>query len=233
MTNKRIYLSLIMTICILSLATFCAYSAEEAVSQGNVAVMNAEMPVMPSAGEAVLQPAAPALNTEASAAAPTPVINAETPTVSAEAPKAAEVQQAAEAKPAVEVSKEIKWVWGEVSSVDATTNKITIKYLNYDTDLEETLNIAVDSATRFENAEGISAVKVGDNVGVDYILNANGEASAKSIALEKAESMPEKAETEPAQAASEANVETPAVVPAVQEAVPTPQVNAVEAPVQK
>jgi hypothetical protein len=224
MTSKRIYLSLIMTICVLSLVTFCAYSAEEIVSQGNVAVMNVEMPAMPSAGEAVSQPTAPVMNAEATV--PAPVVNAE-------APKAAEVQQAPEAKPAVEGSKEIKWVWGEVSSVDAATNKITIKYLNYDTDLEETLSIAIDSATRFENAEGINAVKVGDNVGVDYILNANGEALAKSIALEKAESMPEKTETEPAKAASEANVETPAAAPAVQEAMPAPQVNAVEAPVQK
>ncbi len=120
----------------------------------------------------------------------------------------------AEPKPAAE---ETKWVWAEVTGVDAVNNQIVVKYLDYDTDEEKSLTIVIDSATRFENAEGIKSVSAGDNVGVDYILNDKGQALAKSIALEKAESMPKaspEASTEPA------TPETPK--PVMQEEAPQP-----------
>jgi hypothetical protein len=191
--------------------------------------------------EMVTPPAESAVNAETPSAV-MPSTNMEVPKAE-EAPKVMEPSKATEAKPAAEESKDIKWVWGEVTSVDAANNKIAVKYLNYDTDVEETLNIVIDSSTRFENAEGINAIKVGDNVGVDYLLNAKGEAMAKSIALEKAESMPEPEKTEAMpNVSTEEKVETPAAkvgqeaAPASQvnaEVAPAPQVNAVEAPTQK
>jgi len=92
--------------------------------------------------------------------------------------------------------------------------------------------------TRFENAEGVKSVAVGDNVGVDYILNDKGQALAKSIALEKAESMPKAA---PEAAMQPAAPEAPkpemqekapeAAAPEAQN--PAPQANPTETPVQK
>lgn len=240
MNSKRFYSFLTIAIFALFLVVCNGYS--EDMVQGNVAVMNAEMPAMPAV-EAVSQPAAPVVNAEAPVAPAAPAMNVEVPAapaMNAEAPAApsvnAETPSATEPKPAAAESKEIKWVWGEVSSVDAPNNKIIIKYLNYDTDVEETLVITVDGSTRFENSEGINAVKVGDNVGVDYMLGASGEAVAKSIALEKSEAMPEKTEAAPAAAMNAMNVEapdSPMVTPVPQEAAPASQVNAEVIPAQK
>lgn len=123
----------------------------------------------------------------------------------------------AEPKPAAE---ETKWVWAEVTGVDAVNNQIVVKYLDYDTDEEKSLAIVTDNATRFENAEGIKSVAVGDNVGVDYILNDKGQALAKSIALEKAESMPKAAPEAAMQPVAPVAPETPK--PVMQEEAPQP-----------
>ncbi len=210
MYSKRFSLCLILVVALVLLGSY-AFSEESAVPVSESAI-NMETPVTPDP----VQETAPVVKEEPVAETKTPEVAA--PAVKVEAPKVMEV------KPVAEETKELKWVWGEVSSVDAVNNKIMVKYLNYDSDAEETLNIAVDSATRFENAEGVNAVKVGDNVGVDYMLNVNGEAVAKSITLEKAESMPEKVETMPQAAPVQENIETP-VAP---EAASVPQVNAVE-----
>lgn len=221
MKNKRAYLYGLIAIFTFCFMTCYAYS-EEAIQKTEPAVT--EMQVAPATGEAASQAAEPTVKVEATdvvapneTAAPAAQ---EAPTASAEPAKAVEAQKSPETKPTAEELKEIKWVWGEVASVDAANNKIIIKYLNYDTDAEETLTVLVDAATRFENAEGINAVKAGDNIGVDYSLSASAEAVAKSIALEKAEPMPE--------ASAEEKAETS--IPAPQEAV---QLNAAETPAQK
>jgi len=256
MKSKSIYLSIIVFVCALFLVVGYGYS-EDTSNQGSAVAPDTQMAPAAASTAETAQPAAPEVNTvspavtapvetptEASPVTVAPAMEApKNETLKAETPKV-ETQTTEEAKPAAVESKEIKWVWGEVTSVDVANSKIAIKYLNYDTDVEETLNIGIDSSTRFENAEGINAIKAGDNVGVDYLLNANGEAMAKSIALEKAESMPmpEKTEAMPSVSTGE-NVETPAATLAPQEAapapqmnaevVPAPQMNAVEAPAQK
>jgi hypothetical protein len=140
-------------------------------------------------------------------------------TFNAETPKTTDV------KP----PEETKWVWAEVASVDVANNQIVVKYLDYDSDEEKELTVVVDASTRFENVEGIKAIAAADNVGVDYILNDKGEALAKSIAVEKAESMP-KIQEEMAPASVPEEI---APAPAQQEAQPVSPVNAVETPAAK
>ncbi len=215
MTIKRFYLYLI--IVGLGLACLSSYVFSEEMASQTKEPATTEAPVAVAASETAVQETGPVVKEEVTAD-PKPIMNVEIPIANVEIPKGAEVPEvlglpkAAETKPAEE-TKEIKWVWGEVGLVDAASNKIVVKYLNYDTDVEETLAISIDNTTRFENAEGINAIKVGDNVGVDYMLNATGEAIAKSIALEKAESMPN---------APEETKEAPVS----QEAAPISQVNA-------
>ncbi|MDP2938556.1 MAG: DUF5666 domain-containing protein [Candidatus Omnitrophota bacterium] len=136
-----------------------------------------------------------------------------TPTVSSES------TPLKEAKP---ITEEARWVWAEVISVDTANNQALVKYLDYDTDEEKELTIVIDDNTRFENAEGIKAIAVGDNVGVDYVLNDKGQAVAKSIALEKAEAMPKPA-TE----------ETIELTPQKESIAPQETTNAVEVPATK
>lgn len=74
-------------------------------------------------------------------------------------------------EPAMSASKEAmapQWIWGEVVSVDQATNQVQIKHLDYDTYEEVTKVIAMDSGTLYENVGGISEIKAGDAVTVDF-----------------------------------------------------------------
>jgi len=91
---------------------------------------------------------------------------------------AAPVARAQEqAKPVEANPAEIQWVWGEVVSVDTGEKSLTIKYLDYDTDEEKTMKIAITDATTFEDAKGIEGIKASDTVSVEY-----GEQGGKNIA---------------------------------------------------
>jgi hypothetical protein len=79
-----------------------------------------------------------------------------------------------------------QWVWGEVASIDAQDKVLTLKYLDYDTDEEKELLLAVDDLTGYENVQSLEEIKVKDFLSVDYI-SGDGKNTARSISLEKPE----------------------------------------------
>lgn len=85
------------------------------------------------------------------------------------------------------VSKEKELaIYGEVQSVNAQLNSMTIQYYDYDSDEEKTVDLLVGKDTKLENANSINDVKQGDWVDVTYALS--GEKNiAKTIAVEKEE----------------------------------------------
>lgn len=88
-------------------------------------------------------------------------------------------------------SSEMQWLWGEVSSVDSQKNEITIKYLDYETDTEKEMKIAVDETTAYENVKSINEIKTEDIISVDYVFSPDGRYIAKNISIEKTEDKPE------------------------------------------
>jgi hypothetical protein len=84
---------------------------------------------------------------------------------------------------------EPQWLWGEVETVNTAAKTLQVKYLDYDTDIEKELVIAVDDKTKFENAKGLEEIKAQDTVSVDYLVNADGTNNALDISVEKLEDM--------------------------------------------
>lgn len=84
---------------------------------------------------------------------------------------------------------ESKWLWGEVVSVDANNNQLTVRYLDYEEDLEKETVITVNEKTTYENAKSLSEIKSKDNVSIDYIVTPENTNLATNISLEKAEEM--------------------------------------------
>jgi len=146
-----------------------------------------------------------AVNTEveqpAMANAEMPVANAEALSLNAdinhlvanvEAVPIPETGEAAATMP----TEETKWIWAEVTAVDPANSKFTVKYLSYDSDEEKELTLITDANTKMENFKSLSEMTMGDNVSVDYISDASGKSTAKSISLQK--SKPAATATEPA-----------------------------------
>jgi len=82
---------------------------------------------------------------------------------------------------------ETQWLWGEVASVDAAAGKITVKYLDYDTDTEKQMEIISDAKTTFDNVKGLDEIKPQDTVSIDYAAGPIGAIIAKHISVEKIE----------------------------------------------
>jgi len=86
---------------------------------------------------------------------------------------------------------EILWVWGEVTAVDSASNKLSVKYLDYENDVEREISISLDDKTTFDNNAGsIAQLKPKDTVSIDYMVDPSGANIAKNISIEKIEAMP-------------------------------------------
>ncbi len=88
---------------------------------------------------------------------------------------------------------ETQWIWGDVVSVDTAAKKISVKYLDYETDTEKDINVEVDDKTNYENVKSIDEIKPLDTLSIDYIINPDGRNIAKNISIER----PEGAQTLP------------------------------------
>lgn len=88
------------------------------------------------------------------------------------------------APPAQDINQ-TQWAWGEVTVLDAQGKTITLKYLDYETDQEKDLVLAVDEKTNFENIASLDEIKVKDTLSVDYITAPDGSNIAKNINFEK------------------------------------------------
>ncbi|MEW6102039.1 MAG: hypothetical protein AB1481_07105 [Candidatus Omnitrophota bacterium] len=80
---------------------------------------------------------------------------------------------------------ETQWVWGSIISVDTQKNEILIKYLDYETDEEKELVVAVDEKTTLENVKSLSEIVAADTASIDYITTVDGKNLAQNISVEK------------------------------------------------
>ena len=117
--------------------------------------------------------------------------------IGAYAPSMAQTAQppAAEQPEAVAAPADVLWVWGEIVSIDAAAKKITVKYLDYDTDMEKEIVISVDDKTKFEGASAIGDLKPQDTVSIDY-AEAGGVNLASAITVEHLEDLAEEPKEE-------------------------------------
>ena len=94
--------------------------------------------------------------------------------------------QAPEAtKPEPAQSKEIA-IYGEVQSVNAAANTVSVQYYDYDSDSEKIAEIAVGKDAKMENAKAVSDIKKGDWVDVTYTV-VDGHNMASMVSVEKEE----------------------------------------------
>jgi len=91
---------------------------------------------------------------------------------------------------------EPQWQYFEVVSTDLQNNGIVVKYIDYDTDTEKQMTIAVDEKTTYENVASLKELKPEDALGVDYIVDSTGKSIATNISLEKSSAKEEDAAVE-------------------------------------
>lgn len=85
---------------------------------------------------------------------------------------------------------ETQWLWGEVISVDSPKNEILVKYLDYETEQEKEIAVAINEQTTYENVNAISEIGPQDTVSIDYVVSREGKNVAKNISVEKPEAQP-------------------------------------------
>ena len=99
-------------------------------------------------------------------------------------------EEEATQKPATEeapAEQEAQWIWGDVVSVDAAGRKVSVKYLDYETDTEKEINIEVNEKTAYENVKSIDEIKPLDTLSIDYIVSPDNRNIANNISVEKPE----------------------------------------------
>jgi len=114
---------------------------------------------------------------------------------------------------------EAQWVWGEVVTVDLQNKMVFVKYLDYESDQEKEMSVAVDDKTTFENVKSMDELKPKDTVSVDYVTQ-DGKATAKNISVEKAENQPVPQVQAPQKETKPQDITPPAQAPSDQQAQP-------------
>ena len=144
---------------------------------------------------------------EVTVGAENPVVSSAEPIVSVSTPQS----------PA-QSENDTQWTWGEVVNLDNAAKTITLKYLDYETDQEKDIVLAVDEKTTFENIKSFDEIKVKDTLSIDYTAGPDGKNIAKNIGLES----PDSSAAVPAQTVEDtkkvdiqAAPEQPAAVPEV------------------
>ena len=82
-------------------------------------------------------------------------------------------------------------IYGEIKSVNVAANSITVKYYDYDSDNEKSVEITADNNTKMEGVPAISDIKQGNWADINYTV-VNGKNIAKSIVVEKDDTATEK-----------------------------------------
>ncbi|MDD5561521.1 MAG: hypothetical protein PHT50_05270 [Candidatus Omnitrophica bacterium] len=134
---------------------------------------------------------------------------AEEATVGTETPVAGTTDSAASVsapEDTLQNENDMQWTWGEVVNLDGTGKTITLKYLDYETDQEKDITLAVDEKTAFENIKGFDEIKVKDTLSIDYTVGVDGKNIARNISLES----PDSSAAAPAQAVENSNASQPA-----------------------
>lgn len=153
---------------------------------------------------------------------------AEEVTVGAENPVASPAESAVSVSTPQAPSQnenDTQWVWGEVVNLDNTVKTITLKYLDYETDQEKDIVLAVDEKTTFENIKSFDEIKVKNTLSIDYAVGPDGKNIAKNIGLESPDSsaaVPAQAVGDIKQVDTQVTPEQPVVTPeaGVEQALP-------------
>ncbi|MFH0790952.1 MAG: hypothetical protein V2A64_04895 [Candidatus Omnitrophota bacterium] len=85
------------------------------------------------------------------------------------------------------LESEVQWIWGEVTSVDAVNNKVNVRYLDFENDIEKEIDITADEKTTYDNIGSINQLKPNDIVSIDYISVPGGVNIAKNVSIERPE----------------------------------------------
>ena len=75
-------------------------------------------------------------------------------------------------------------IYGEIKSVNIATNSITVKYYDYDSDNEKSVEITADNTTKIEGVSTMNDIKQESWSDINYTV-VNGKNIAKSIIVEK------------------------------------------------
>ena len=73
---------------------------------------------------------------------------------------------------------------GEVQSVDAVTNSLTVQYYDYESGQQKGIEITVNKDTKIGNVSSLADIKRGDKANVTYMVS-DAKNIAKSMWLEK------------------------------------------------
>jgi len=105
-----------------------------------------------------------------------------------------------------------QWAWGEVTNLDSQAKTLTLKYLDYETDQEKELLLAVDEKTTYENIKSFDEIKVKDTLSIDYAATPVGDKYiAKNISLENPDTLlPAPAQPDTGASQPDISMETPA-----------------------
>lgn len=124
-----------------------------------------------------------------------PAFSQEAKVTAAPAPAAPEVK--AEAAPSTDIA-----IYGEVRSVNATANSLTVLYYDEESYEEKTVDLIADKDTKIENAPALSGIKEGDWVDATYKLK-DGKNVATLVKLEVEEEEAATPDTSPAETSEE------------------------------
>ena len=78
--------------------------------------------------------------------------------------------------------EEMEYSWGKVSSL--SSNQITVKEYDYESDEEVDVTYAIDPEVKIKNVNSLEEITIGDSVGIDFVVR-NSEKVAKAIVVEK------------------------------------------------
>ncbi len=81
---------------------------------------------------------------------------------------------------------EMQWLWGEVVSVEPDTNRMLVRFVDYDTSSEREIAVSVDAETKYEGVKSMYEIKPSDTVNIDYIITADGRSIARDVSVEVA-----------------------------------------------
>jgi hypothetical protein len=89
-------------------------------------------------------------------------------------------------QPAAAAAPDLQWLWGEVISVNPQEQSMSVKYLDYDSDMEKTIELVSDAGTKFEEVKGLDEIKPQDTVSIEYLVK-DGKNVARGITVERIE----------------------------------------------
>jgi len=84
------------------------------------------------------------------------------------------------------INENIKWLWGEVVSVNQASGELKVKYVDYEKDKENEIVIVATKQTELENAASLKEILAGDYASIDYEIK-NGKNEAAFIIIETIE----------------------------------------------